>query len=774
MSSFASAMAESTLRDALRLLIARWPTLDAVSAADIRASLTTPYEQLRQATGRFQPVTAAVAALGALDQAPRVRQLLAATLDPARETNAMRGITFSNPALAQEILELLENLMQLDLPSAAALDDDTAAPYIPKPYPASRSSYWPAGASRILRPVVEALLNDWGRLEVAVQADLRGLFLETARRLEETTAANAHGAVATWFLEQIEMIAPGVPSVWPLLERAAKPSAGTKGITMRDALLPSSAPPDLMDLLRQAGVADREMATALPSEGEPPEADEVAVVQRYGAVEFPGRLLHRQATRLTVRLTEQQYQGAVSTPTLMSVQVGAAHPVTAVVLAPDFVIFDANWNLAHTGELVVKAGGDSDPLIFELLPKSPGAKSVAVDFRQNDRLLGTVGLQVEVVSAYAELGAAPALSTQAVMTMPDRNLPPPQLELRIKAADPTQRTFEFILHCKLAGFNWNSLGTCQFAGQPADEMKRYFERLNDLARQQGGSLPDEDRQAELKTLGENLFFDAFPAALQAALWKIPTEIKSLIITSDEPWIPWELARIFDPETRAEGDFLCSRFTVARWLAGDGMTATLTGRELTAIIPKTNLIYTQAEYEVLREQWQGETLTELTDAAATKRDVINRLRDSRLAGIVHVASHGAAGDDPAQATITLSDGKLGPADIARSTRYTRRPLIFFNACESGRTGFALAGLGGWAERFVRAGAGAFVGALWEVNDRLAAQFAAEFYTQLFGGATLGDAFTTARTAIRTAAPDNPTWLAYVLYGEPLSHLQHSAL
>ncbi|MFZ1631062.1 MAG: CHAT domain-containing protein, partial [Anaerolineae bacterium] len=81
-----------------------------------------------------------------------------------------------------------------------------------------------------------------------------------------------------------------------------------------------------------------------------------------------------------------------------------------------------------------------------------------------------------------------------------------------------------------------------------------------------------------------------------------------------------------------------------------------------------------------------------------------------------------------------------------------------------------GLGGWAERFVQAGAGAFVGALWEVNDRLAAQFAAVFYEKLFGGAALGDAFTAARTAIRDAAPNNPTWLAYVLYGEPLSLLQ----
>ncbi|MFZ1506715.1 MAG: CHAT domain-containing protein [Anaerolineae bacterium] len=758
MSDFASAVAERTLRDALQMLIARWPTLDAVSAADIRAALTSPYEQLRQATGRFLPVTAAVAALGALDQAPSGRRLLAVILDPARETNAMRGIAFSDPDLAREILAMLEQILQITHDS--------------KPNPVSQPSYWPDKAKNILRPVIEALLAGRDRLDAAVQADLGRLFLETARRLEEAATFEERGAAAVWFLEQIDVIAPDVPEVPPLLQKAARQADESAEPTWRKGVLPDRNTSELVDLLRRAGAADREMATAMPPDDEPSDADEVAVVQRYGAVEFPGRVLHRLATRLTVRLTEQQARGAISTPTAMSVQVGAEHPVTAVVLAPDFVIFDANWNLAHTGELVVKASGDSDPLFFELLPKSPGAKSVAVDFRQNDRLLGTVGLQVEVVSTVAELGAAPAqaLSTQAVMTMPDRDLPPPQLELRIKAADSAHTTFEFILHSRLAGFNWKSMGTHTFAGQPAEEMKSYFKDLNELARQTGGSLPDEDRQTELKTLGENLFFDAFPEALQRALWAMPARITSLIITSDEPWIPWELARIFDPETRAEGDFLCSRFTVARWLAGDGMTATLPNREMTAIIPSTNLIYTAAEYEALQELWPDDTLIALTDAAATTRDVISRLKDSRLAGIVHVASHGAAGDDPAQSTITLSDGKLRPTDISRSTRYTRRPLIFFNACESGRTGFALAGLGGWAERFVQAGAGAFVGALWEVNDRLAAQFAAVFYEKLFGGAALGDAFTAARTAIRDAAPNNPTWLAYVLYGEPLSLLQ----
>ena len=100
----------------------------------------------------------------------------------------------------------------------------------------------------------------------------------------------------------------------------------------------------------------------------------------------------------------------------------------------------------------------------------------------------------------------------------------------------------------------------------------------------------------------------------------------------------------------------------------------------------------------------------------------------------------------------------------------KPVVFLNACHSGETGFALTRLGGWAQRFVDAGASAFIGSLWEINDELAAKFAVEFYNRLWGLAghdpmPLGQAFHEARMVIKETDPANPTWLAYVLYGDP---------
>ena len=50
------------------------------------------------------------------------------------------------------------------------------------------------------------------------------------------------------------------------------------------------------------------------------------------------------------------------------------------------------------------------------------------------------------------------------------------------------------------------------------------------------------------------------------------------------------------------------------------------------------------------------------------------------------------------------------------------------------------------------------------------FAHAFYDGLLGlngqePQTVGEAFQAARQAIKAQDPDNPTWLAYVLYGDP---------
>ena len=98
------------------------------------------------------------------------------------------------------------------------------------------------------------------------------------------------------------------------------------------------------------------------------------------------------------------------------------------------------------------------------------------------------------------------------------------------------------------------------------------------------------------------------------------------------------------------------------------------------------------------------------------------------------------------------------------------MIFINACEGAQMEFGFAGLGGWADRLVNVShVGAFIGAMWEVNDTIALNFARFFYTALLRDKQpIAQAFRLARESIKDDDPSNSTWLAYVLYADPEGH------
>lgn len=91
------------------------------------------------------------------------------------------------------------------------------------------------------------------------------------------------------------------------------------------------------------------------------------------------------------------------------------------------------------------------------------------------------------------------------------------------------------------------------------------------------------------------------------------------------------------------------------------------------------------------------------------------------------------------------------------------MVFLNACQAGRAGYKLTGIGGFAQAFLKGGAGAFVGTLWSVGDEPAFSFGQAFYDALLGGKDISEATLLARDAARTAG--DATWLAYAVYVHP---------
>ena len=100
-----------------------------------------------------------------------------------------------------------------------------------------------------------------------------------------------------------------------------------------------------------------------------------------------------------------------------------------------------------------------------------------------------------------------------------------------------------------------------------------------------------------------------------------------------------------------------------------------------------------------------------------------------------------------------------------------PTVFINACRSAGLAATYNRLDGWASKFLEAGAAAFIGSLWAVSDGAAREFAEELYRRLKHGFTLGDAVMEARQAA-ASKPDDPTWLAYTVYGDPRATISQS--
>jgi CHAT domain-containing protein len=94
----------------------------------------------------------------------------------------------------------------------------------------------------------------------------------------------------------------------------------------------------------------------------------------------------------------------------------------------------------------------------------------------------------------------------------------------------------------------------------------------------------------------------------------------------------------------------------------------------------------------------------------------------------------------------------------------KPVVILNTCQTTGQGYSLTGLGGWAVKFL-AGAAAFIGTMWSVNDYISFQFSKKLYEQLCAGTTMGEAVLQARKYCKKIGPGNPSWLSYQLYGDP---------
>lgn len=326
-----------------------------------------------------------------------------------------------------------------------------------------------------------------------------------------------------------------------------------------------------------------------------------------------------------------------------------------------------------------------------------------------------------------------------------------------------RRTFDFFLtaHDPELGLNRKPFGSVTLEREPAELFKQHLADLERLA------VPPEGMEEKGAFLSERIL----PPDLRRRLTELQDKAVTLLIQSDEPWIPWELLRLGSGE-EADGPFLCDAFAMTRWLQGTRLTTWLPLRRMAVIAPRdSGLDRAEQEWERLHGMRQPDHEVERLPARlASLREAFRKGEHDGW----HFIGHGLYRDNaPDLSGIVLEEGEvLTPEQLAGPSKRmgTRRPLVFLNACSSGRSGISLTGLGGWAPDFIKAGAGAFLSALWPIGDRHGSDFALAFYEAFRGGMPLAEAVRTARRAIRSG---DPTWLGYAVYGHPLAFCEPSA-
>lgn len=425
----------------------------------------------------------------------------------------------------------------------------------------------------------------------------------------------------------------------------------------------------------------------------------------------------------------------------------------------------------------VELSGYSGPephLTFRLIPKTDGKKAFFVEFFQEQHLIARSEIQTTVTK---QPNSSSPVTTDLFLTL---RLSPSPIDLAILVdfvplgSGKSCYRYRLISHIEGLKYSLQEFWSPETRVTPQGFLEETF---NNLEQMRLGTVTEEVFFERLSSIGTTLYDRLFPDDFKRLYWSKLRNgaIKSLIIYSDEPWVPWELVRPFDPDTKLlEDGFLCEKFNMSRWLRGRIAPEVIPSYSVGLIVTDSNLNFAPLESIEIKKSFEANGIK--AEYIKPSSEAIYRLLKTGGFSILHFICHGEHNpNNPDWSTIFLGENTtLTPLDISGNKLAFGKeeaPLVFLNACETGRSEYTLTGMGGWAEAFIiRAGCSGFVGAIWSANDETAYNFAKAFYQNLLEGKTIAEAVRLAR--LSTKKGGDPTWLSYTLYANPVSRLATS--
>lgn len=451
----------------------------------------------------------------------------------------------------------------------------------------------------------------------------------------------------------------------------------------------------------------------------------------------------------------------------------------------------SNYKVVGPSRIDIEVPKLRSPKTYEFMVEAThvGEGEIAITAYQHQTMLVTLELKSQIV---ASLNRAPAITEATAAATESEPLVEPINQLFITEERHGDRvSFKYQLNSPaldIVSEDWVQ----PMVRESSEYVDSIYARIEGFRKESHTYEDPEQRNdyfnRKLYSFGGELFDELFPEELKRVLWTRRDRIQSIWVISTEPFIPWELVCLKDPDVpggATKGIFL-AELGLIRWLKKTTFPPNTVrirkGRAL-YVIPEyvdQHLRLPEAEDErvFLREKFQAEP------TPADPLSILDVLGTPGNFDLLHFACHGRVtqnriSDGCLLLQDKLKDGVYGPpltlaptevGQLSNLSAPDNRPLITVNACQAGRAGYLLSGMGGFAQSFIKSGAGAFVGTLWSVKDSPARTFTETLYHQLLSGAPLCRATVEARKQAKSG--DTATWLAYVVYGHPHMRLNKS--
>jgi hypothetical protein len=444
-------------------------------------------------------------------------------------------------------------------------------------------------------------------------------------------------------------------------------------------------------------------------------------------VDFPREIALGSTVTLAVSLVSINHKRVPAT-------IPAGHSVDVVITTPHGLRCDS----PNVAQLVVPGKLESPSLKFQLSAVNVGLATAGVLCLSGGRVIGSVILRSQVFpSDQFEKSKNMTLESGLKLT----GAPPADLTLLIDEQLVSGRRsigFRLIAFDQSLDLNFKTFDSVVFETAPEEYFQRFFHDIEKA----------DDILFALERKGVELFEKLLPSPLQEKLWSLRHRIQSVLVQSDEPWVPWELMKLCGEgeedgeKVFIEGEFLCQAFEMTRWMTGFNLRSHLSLNSIALVAPSDSGLPAAREekshFEALTQEQRTVTLV-----PATVNEVIRHMSKG-VYDCWHFIGHGVFDyKNPDYSYIELEGGgSLSPEHINGQVKKQLErvsPLVFLNACQMGRSAFGLTGVGGWASRFVKdCKVAAFIGTLWSINDEVASVFAKELYSQLMAGFSIGRA------------------------------------